>query len=351
MDKDKLRACVERVYRDAAGSMASGMAYLGVRTGLFETMAGKGPMTAAAVAAASGLDARYVAEWLGGMTAAGYLDYDPQAETFELPPEHAYLFASAGTDHWVGGLFEGIPGLLHAAPRVAEAFRNGGGVPFSEFHPEAHASIETMNGGIYRKRLCAEWLPNVPGAVAALGAGGTGLDLGCGTGTVSIALAKAFPAARFVGVDLHAPSVERAKAAAQAEGLGDRVAFHATSIDRLPDREKFELITAFDVVHDLAEPLDVLSAVRRRLAEDGTFLVLEPKTADRLEDNVNPIGAMFYGFSMFHCMTQSLAQGGPGFGACLGPARTAELMREAGFTRFDPVAIRSPVNVLYAVGH
>ena len=351
MDKERLRACVERIYRDAAGTMASGLAYLGVRTGLFETMAGKGPMTSEAVVAESGLDARYVDEWLGGMTAAGYLDYEPAAETFELPPEHAYLFASAGTDHYVGGLFEGMPGLLQSAPRVAEAFREGGGVPFSEFHPEVHASIDTMNRGIYQQRLCAEWLPSVPSAVDALTSGGTGLDLGCGAGTVSITLAKAFPSARFVGVDLHVPSIERAKAAAAAEDMSDRVAFHAMPIDRLPEDEKFDLITAFDCVHDLAEPFEVLSAVRRRLAQDGTFLVLEPKTADRLEDNVHPIGTMFYGFSMFHCMTQSLAQGGPGLGACLGPARTAELMQEVGFTRFEPISIRSPVNVLYAVGH
>lgn len=351
MDKERLRGCVERVYRDAAGAMTSGLAYLGVRTGLFDAMAGQGPMTVETVVRQSGLAERYVREWLHGMVAAGYLDYDATAATFELPPEHAYLFASFGTDHYVGGLFEGIPGLLQSAPGVANAFSDGGGVPFSDFHPDVHASIDTMNRGIYQHRLVKEWIAGVPGIAATLEAGGRGLDLGCGVGTVTITLAKAYPAGRFVGVDLHEQSIERAVAAALAANVADRTEFHAAPIDSLPDGETYQLITAFDCVHDLAAPLDVLNAVRRRLAPDGTFLVLEPKSGDRLEDNVHPIGAMFYGFSMFHCMTQSLAAGGPGLGACLGPAGLERLVREAGFTRFDPAPIRSPVNLLYAVGH
>ena len=351
MDKDRLRSCVERVYRDAAGATTSGLAYLGVRTGLFDAMAGEGKMTVEAVVEQCGLAERYVREWLHGMVAAGYLDYDADAATFELPPEHAYFFASAGTDHYVGGLFEGLPGLLQSAPGVAAAFRHGGGVAFSDFHPDVHASIDTMNRGIYQHRLCQEWIPNVPGVADALARGGSSLDLGCGAGTVSITLATAYPAGRFVGVDLHGPSIAQAREAAAAAQVADRTEFHAAPIDSLPDDEPYQLITAFDCVHDLADPLGVLRAVRRRLRSDGTFLVLEPKSADRLEDNIHPIGAMFYGFSMFHCMTQSLAHGGPGLGACLGPSGLENLMREAGFTRFEPVAIRSPVNVLYAVGH
>lgn len=350
MDKERLRGCVERVYRDAAGVMASGLAFLGVRTGLFDAMAGQGPMTVEAVVEKTGLAERYVREWLHGMVAAGYLDHDANGATFELPPEHAYLFASAGTDHYVGGLFEGVPGLLQSAPGVAKAFRDGGGVAYDDFHPDVHASIDTMNRGIYQHRLCEEWIANVPGLADKLAAGGGGLDLGCGVGTVTVTLAKAYPAGRFVGVDLHQPSIEKAKAAASAAGVADRTEFFAAPIESLPDGETFELITAFDCVHDLAAPIDVLEAVRRRLAPDGTFLVLEPKAGDRLEDNINPIGTMFYGFSMFHCMTQSLAAGGPGLGACLGPAGLEKLMREAGFTRFEPVPIRSPVNLLYAVG-
>jgi len=308
-------------------------------------------MTSDAIVEQSGLNKRYVLEWLHGMVASGYLDYDAKAETFELPPEHAYLLASAGTDHYVGGLFEGMPGLLQSAPGVAKAFREGGGVPYGDFHPDVHASVDTMNRGIYQHRLCGEWIANVPELGPKLAAGGRGLDLGCGVGTVSIALAEAFPSGSFVGVDLHAPSIERANEAATAAGVADRTEFLAGPISGLPDGETYELITAFDCVHDFAEPLEVLRAVRKRLGADGTFLVLEPKCGDRLEENIHPIGAMFYGFSMFHCMTQSLASGGPGLGTCLGPAGIESLMRDAGFNRFVPVPIRSPVNLLYAVGH
>ena len=351
MNKDRLRACVERVYRDAAGATTSGLAYLGVRNGLFNAMDGKGPMTIADVVAETDLNKRYVEEWLKGMVAAEYLDYAPEAETFELPAEHAYLFASEGTDHYVGGLFHGMPGLLQAAPAVAEAFRSGGGLPYSEFHPEVHESVDLMNRGIYQHRLHDEWLPAVPGLMDKLSAGGTALDLGCGVGTVTMTLADKFPTGYFMGVDLHEPSIDQARAAAQKGGIENRTAFHAGTIDTLPSNQHFDLITAFDCVHDLADPIGVLKEIRQRLNPDGTFLVLEIRAADQLEDNIHAIGAMFYGFSMFHCMTQSLAQGGPGLGACLGPARTEALMQEAGFTRFDPIKIRSPVNLLYAVGH
>lgn len=350
MDKERLRSSVERIYRDASGAMASGLAYLGIRTGLFEAMAGAGPVTSESLAEKTGLAERYVREWLHGMTAAGYLDHDSDAATFALPDELAYLFASAGTDHYVGGLFEGIPGMLQSASGVADAFRSGGGVPFRDFHPDVHDSIDTMNRGIYRQRLCQEWVPNVPGLADRLAGGGRGLDLGCGAGTVSITLAETYPEGRFEGVDLHGPSIERARAAAAAAGVDERTAFHDAPIQTLSPDAPYDLITAFDCVHDLADPAGVLGAVRDRLAPDGTFLVLEIKAADRLEDNIHPIGAMLYGFSMFHCMTQSMAEGGAGLGACLGPARLEALMRDAGFTRFEAVPIRSPVNVLYAVG-
>jgi len=351
MDKIRLRACVERVYRDAAGATTSGLIYLGVKTGLFDAMRGKGPLSIAEVSSSAGLNSRYIEEWLKGMVAAEYLDYEPSSKTFELPDEHAYLFASEGTDHYVGGLFQGMPGLLHAAPGVADAFRNGGGIRYTDFHPEVHESVDMMNRGIYRQRLCDEWLPAVPGLAEKLSDGGTALDLGCGVGTVTLTLAESFPSGRFVGVDLHEPSIVQAEEVAKSAGVEARTEFQANPIELLPEEQQFDLITAFDCVHDLADPVGVLNSIRRRLKPDGTFLVLEIKAADCLEDNIHAIGAMFYGFSMFHCMTQSLAEGGPGLGACLGPSRTEALMKEAGFTRFEPIKIRSPVNLLYAVGH
>ena len=300
MDKERMKGFTQKVFADMAGGMAAGLAYLGTKTGLFEAMAGKGALTQEQVVADSGLQARYVEEWLAGMTAAGYLDYDPSANTFTLPDEHAYFLASDGTDHYVGGLFMALPGALGAAPRVAEAFREGGGVSFAESGEEFAEAVDMQNRGMYRHRLASDWLPKMPEVVAALEAGAEALDVGCGVGRVSIELAKAFPKSRFLGVDLHALSVEKAREAARAEGVSDRVEFRAEPLSGLEPGRQFQFITACDCVHDLADPLGVLREIGGRLHPEGTFFVIEPRAADRLEDNINPLGAMFYGMSVFH---------------------------------------------------
>lgn len=347
MDKERIKTMVDRVYRDFAGGLAAGLAYVGTETGLFRAMADRGPMTQDAVVAATGLDARYVEEWLKGMVAAGYLDYDPAAETFALPPEHAFLLSSEGTDHFMGGVFAMLPPLMTIAPRIVESFRKGGGVPFADFAPECRAAIDLMNRGNYEHRLVDYWLKQLPDTVARLNAGGRALDVGCGSGQVPIALARAFPAAECVGVDPDRKSIEVASAAAREAGV--RVRFEALTSDALADSAPFDLITLCDVLHDLPAPIPVLQGLKARLGEHGVLLVIEPRVADKLEENVHSIGAMFYGVSLFHCMTQSLAHGGAGLGACMGPARTRALLSEAGYSRVEQLDIKSPINTFFAV--
>nr|NIR31148.1 class I SAM-dependent methyltransferase [Gammaproteobacteria bacterium]NIR84721.1 class I SAM-dependent methyltransferase [Gammaproteobacteria bacterium]NIU05765.1 class I SAM-dependent methyltransferase [Gammaproteobacteria bacterium]NIV75983.1 methyltransferase domain-containing protein [Gammaproteobacteria bacterium]NIX87038.1 methyltransferase domain-containing protein [Gammaproteobacteria bacterium] len=173
-------------------------------------------------------------------------------------------------------------------------------------------------------------------------------DVGCGAGRVTLALARAYPEAQCVGVDLDAASIALAEEAARAEGLGERVRFHAHGVERLPPDEPFDLITACDTVHDFAAPLETLTAIRERLTPDGVFFLVEPNVGDTVAENRNPVAVMFYGFSLLHCMSQSLANGGPGLGACLGPARTEALLRDASFTRCETVPIKSQVNRFYA---
>ena len=349
MDRNKISQFADKVFAEMAGAMSMGMAFLGIQTGLFRAMAGQGAMTPQALAAATGLQPRYVEEWLLGMAAAGYLDYDGERGAFSLPEEHAFLLASEGTDHFMGGLPLGAVSFLSVGPRVAEAFREGGGVAFAEFPEECYLALGLMNQGNYRHRLTEIWMQSLPDAVQALERGGQALDFGCGVGEVSLNLARAYPKARFFGVDTHAQSVAKAQAAAEAAGLGDRVRFFTGSLEALPAGTRFELITACDCVHDLAAPEQTLRQLRERLAPEGTLFVAEPKVADRPEDNRNSVSTMFYGFSLFHCMTQSLAQGGAGLGTCLGKTRTEALMRSAGFTRFRPLAIQSRVNLFYEV--
>jgi ubiquinone/menaquinone biosynthesis C-methylase UbiE len=350
MDKDRLKAFTGKVFDDMAASMAVGMVYLGARTGLFRAMAGRGPMTAAEVVEASGLQARYVEEWLQGMVAARYLDYEPDGERYALPEEHAYLLASDGTDHYVCGLHHMAPVLLSMAPRVAEAFEHGGGVPFDDIGEHGIEALDLVNQGSYEHRFASYWIQALPETVARLEAGARALDMGCGVGRVSMSLAAAFPQSRFLGVDLDSHSIARARAECDERGLSERVKFEAARVEALEPDRLFDLVTVCDCVHDLTDPVGTLGAVRGLLAPGGTVLIVEPKAADRLEDNVNPIAAMFYGFSLFHCMTQSLAAGGPGLGTCMGPAKLEALARDAGFTRFDTLDIRSPVNGFFALG-
>jgi len=348
MDRDKVKAFADKVFADMAGTMTAGMAYVGVKTGLFRAMAGKGSMRLDDVVRESGLTARYVEEWLKGMTCAQYLDYDAASETYRLPDEHAFLLASDDTDHFMGGLFVMAPVLLRVAPEVAAAFARGGGVAFEKFGADGVIGLDLMNRGQYEQRLAGYWLKALPDVGARLEAGGRALDVGCGAGRVCVALAKNFPTATVIGLDLDPESIRQAEAAAFEAGLSGRVSFIAATTGDLEAGDGFDLITACDCIHDFAAPERTLAEIRGLLKPQGTLFIIEPKAADRLEDNVNPIGAMFYGFSIFHCMTQSLARGGPGLGTCLGPARTEALIRSAGFENFERLDIKSPTNLFYA---
>jgi ubiquinone/menaquinone biosynthesis C-methylase UbiE len=344
MDREKTKLVAENLFRDMAGAMTAGMVYVGTRTGLFRAMQGKGPMRLADVVGASRMQPRYVEEWLKGMASAGYLAYEPQAQTYLLSDEHAYFLASEGSDHFAGGMFEMVPVLMRVAPKVAQAFENGGGVPFEEFGPECVTALDLINRGMYEHRFTDYWLKSLPGVVAKLQSGGRMLDVGCGSGRVCIAFAKAFPKAEIFGIDPDAESIRRAKEAAGSLAIG----FQASTTDKFRGAGGFDLITICDCIHDLAEPVKTLEEVRSLLEPEGTLFIVEPKAADRLEDNLNPVATMFYGFSIFHCMTQSLARGGPGLGTCMGPAATEKLLKGAGFTRFRVLDVKSQVNLFYA---
>jgi hypothetical protein len=348
MDKDAVKVFVDKVYADMAGAMTVAMAYVGVKQGLFRAMSGQGPMSQAQVVAKTGLEARYVEEWLKGMTAAGYLDYDPKATTFAFPEERAWLLASEGTDHYAGGMFLMAPALYRVVPKVAEAFAAGGGVPFSEIGDEGILALDLMNRGIYEGRLASYWLASLPETVRALENGGRVLDVGCGAGRVLLTIAQAFPRCRLVGIDPDPASLQQAEAAAEAAGVAERIRFVAGTTADLPREEGFDLITACDVIHDFAKPQETLRRIGALLKPEGTLFALEPKCADRLEDNTNDMCTVHYGFSIFHCMTQSLAAGGAGLGTCLGPERTMALLRQSGFSRVRPLAIKSQTSLFYA---
>src|SRR5688500_11408050 len=324
-----------------AGAMAAGMVYVGVKTGLWRAMAGKGPLSVSSIISLSKLQPRYVEEWLKGMVSAGYLAYDPAAQTYALCEEYAYFLASDDTDHFVGGLFAMVPPLMRVAPEVARAFAEGGGVRFADSGPECVSALDLINRGQYAARFADYWLQAMPDVVERLRGGGRALDVGCGAGRVGAALASAFPGAEVVGVDPDAESIARARKASNAR-------FIVGDVSAVAKGAGFDLVTLCDVLHDLAEPVKTLEQARALLKPDGTLFIIEPKAADKLEENRNAVATTFYGFSLFHCMTQSLARGGPGLGTCLGPSATEALVRQAGYTRFRRLDIRSLTNLFYA---
>ncbi len=246
----------------------------------------------------------------------------------------------------MGGLFLAGPSLLSQAPEVARAFREGGGVHFGEFDNDWIEALDLMNGGAYQHRLASYWMKQLPDIDERLATGGRALDIGCGVGKVSLALAEAYPQAQITGFDPDGNSVTQARQAAEKAGAG-QVTFIEGLIADIDPEPVFDFAGMFDCLHDLAEPEITLAGIRSRMAAGGAVMVMEPRAADRLADNLNPLGAVYYGFSLFHCMTQSLAQGGPGLGTCMGPEKAMSLLREAGFSDVKELPIKSQTNMFF----
>jgi 2-polyprenyl-3-methyl-5-hydroxy-6-metoxy-1,4-benzoquinol methylase len=351
VNKEKSTQFMLKLVGDVGTALAAGLLVVGDQSGLFKAMAGAGPLSAAELAERAAIAPRYVEEWLAVMTGAGYVEHDPLADTFALPEEHAMFLTDDSSEYYLGGLFQGIPGLLAMTPRLVSAFKGGEGVSFADFGAELPASLEAMNRSVYESRLVRSWLPAMPDVVARLQAGGRALDVGCGTGVVPITLAKAFPSATVAGLDFDARSIDIARGYARRDGLAHRVAFLAEPAEALPTDPGWDFISTFDVVHDLPDPLGAMQRIRSALKPGGTYLMVEPKVADELEGNVqNPFARMLYAMSCLHCVPQSLAQGGPGLGACWGERRARALARDAGFTRFERLDIRSPAMTFFALG-
>ena len=351
MDKERSTQFMLKLVDDVGTALAAALLIVGDRSGLFKAMAGAGMLSADALAERAGVAPRYVEEWLAVMAGAGYVEHDASADTFALPHEHAVFLTDETSEYYLGGLFQGLPGLLAMTPRLVGAFATGEGISFAEFGAELPRSLEAMNRSVYERRLVGSWLPAMPDVVARLQGGGRALDVGCGTGVVPINLAKAFPTATVAGLDFDARSIDIARARARDAGDADRIEFLAETVDALPVEPRWDFISTFDVIHDLRDPPGALARIRSALEEGGTYLMVEPKVADRLEKNVrNPFARMLYGISCLHCVPQSLAQGGPGLGACWGEDRAREMGAAAGFTRFDRLDIRSPAMAFYALG-
>ncbi len=346
LDHDKTAKFLWQVVNDVGTALHGALSFIGDRLGLFKTMAAAGPVTVDELARRTRLDRRYLQEWLDAMTAAQYVEHDPETRRYRLPPEHALVVADETSPLFVGGFLEFIVPCVSQAPKLVRAFRRGKGVPQRAYPPETFEAIERASASWYRHRLVQEWLPTMPEVVQKLRAGGTYADVGCGSGRAAITVARAFEHAHVFGFDNHAGSIARARRNARAEGLGRRVTFEARDAKRLP-AGRFDLVSTFDVVHDAADPVGLMKAIGRSLAPGGTFLVLETNAAPTVEGNVNPIGKFLYSVSTLYCMTQSLAANGAGLGAAMGEPKARELAAKAGFGHFRRLPVEDPFAVLY----
>jgi 2-polyprenyl-3-methyl-5-hydroxy-6-metoxy-1,4-benzoquinol methylase len=349
IDQAKADAFVGKVLGDSSGAMATLLAAIGDRRGIFQELATGGPATSAELAARAGLDERYTREWLGGMLAAGYLDYDPLDGRFTLPAEHVPVLATERGPVSFSGLHECLLSQTRVLDHVNRAFREGGGVPQATYEEDTWDGLERVTSGWFENSLLDVWLPSVPDVVAKLERGCDVADVGCGRGRALIKLATAFPNSRFVGYDSFGPGVERATQYAREAGVSGRVRFEQRdAVQGLPGR--FDLVTTFDVIHDSADPPGILRAIRQALPDDGVYLCVDINASDRPEENVGPIATLFYGFSILYCMTTSLAVGGMGLGTVGLPESTLRTMAtQAGFGTVRRVPLDNPFNSLFAL--
>jgi len=346
VNEQKLMEFVFKAVGDFGAMLAGSLAVIGDKLGLYRAMAGAGPLTPAELADRTGTAERYVREWLSAQAASGYVDYVGD-DRFELPVEHAIALTDESSPACVIGGFELVLAATRSTDRLVTAFRTGVGVGWHEHHADLFEGCERFFRPGYNAHLVGEWIPAMDGVAERLRTGIRVADVGCGHGASTILLASAYPESTFVGIDYHAESIASAHEKAAAAGVGNRTRFEVGRAKELSGA--YDLICLFDSLHDMGDPVGALRHLRDRLDPDGSLLLVEPFAGDSIGDNLNPVGAVYYGASTLLCTPNSLSQEvGAAFGAQAGEPRLRQAAAEAGFTRFHRVA-ETPFNLVFQV--
>lgn len=341
---DLLEAFAGKILNDMGAAASGALVVLGDRLGIYRALAAAGPTTSAGLAQDSGLDERYLREWLCAQAASGYICCDPEAGRFWLSPEQAAVFARSDHPAAMSGGFYTISALYHDEPMVAEAFRSGAGISWGDHHNCLFCGVERFFRPGYAANLVQSWIPALDGVEEKLRAGARVADIGCGHGISTILMARAYPASSFTGFDIHEGSIESARHHAAEAGIAN-VDFQVASAKNFPGRD-YDLATVFDALHDMGDPVGAAGHIRESLRPDGTWMIVEPMAGDSLADNLNPVGRMYYSASTMVCTPGSRSQEvGLALGAQAGEKRLREVVLEGGFSRFRR-ASETPVNLI-----
>ena len=345
MNEAKLHEFVMKAVGEMGAAMNAALILVGDKLGLYKGMAGAGPMTPAELAAKTGTHERYVREWLAAQAAGGFVTYDPVAGRYTLPPEQAFAMADENSPVFLPGFFEIIEACVKDVPKITAAFRSGKGVGWHEHDTCLFTGTERFFRPNYRAHLIQEWIPALGDTEAKLKAGAAVADVGCGLGTSTVLMAQAYPKSTFVGFDYHPRSIELARESSTKAGVSDRVKFEVAKAKDFPGKG-YDFVAFFDCLHDMGDPEGAARHVLQSLKPNGTWMIVEPFAHDKLEDNLNPIGRVFYGASTMLCTPASLAQEvGLGLGAQAGEGRLSKIMKSAGFTRVRR-ATETPFNIV-----
>jgi len=345
LNENKFEELQTKVMGDVAGSMGLLMAYIGDRLNLYKTLAKLGVATSEKLAESTELEERYVLEWLSANASAGYVNYDSDSSSFSMSPEQTVIFAQEGHPACMQGFFQAVFSTYLDESKVTDVFRSGRGLPWSDHHSCLFCGTERFFRPLYAANLIENWLPSLEGTVAKLESGGKVADVGCGHGSSTILMAKAFPNSTFHGFDFHQPSIEHARSRAEDAGVANNTVFEVVTAKEFPGTE-YDLVTIFDALHDMGDPVGASSHILSSLKDDGSFMVVEPAAGDSLEDNLHPLGLIYYAFSTMICTPASRAQEiGLALGAQAGEKRLSDVLRQGGFTRIRR-ASETPTNMV-----
>ncbi|UEM05485.1 methyltransferase domain-containing protein [Skermanella rosea] len=348
LDPRKVEQFAGKIMQDIGGSMALLLSYMGDQTGVYRALRDTGRCDAGTLAEAAGVDRRYLAEWLGAQAAAGYVCHHEEDETFSMTPEQAIVLAQEGHPACLQGFVQMIVAQYATYEKAVEVFRSGAGRAWGDHHACCFCGTDRFFRPGYMVNLVDSWLPALDGAVAKLEKGAKVADIGCGLGSSTLLMAKAFPNSVFHGMDFHAASIEGARREAEETGLTANTRFTAVTAKGY-DETGFDLACVFDALHDMGDPVGAARHIRESLKPDGTLMLVEPIAGDRLADNLNLIGQIFYSASTLVCTPASRAQEvGLALGAQAGEKRLAEVLRQAGFTRVRRAAETATNMVLEA---